>query len=249
MPFKINEFTSNFNATGYAKQGRFEVRIIPPTGQGSDGSALGRLISGLSLLGGTVGEVAGILNGLGDNVDIFHLALRADSAELPGRAVQTLDNRYYGPLRKSGYQANYVDTTITFICSEDLREKLFFERWQDLIVGEHRVAGTNPDSKAFNAGYYDDYVSSIEILQMNENNDVTYEMRLLQAYPIQVAPLPLNWASDELQRLSVTFAYNRYESDSKKLPKIISSLANLGKVRDSRTSTIRRAVRFLDRIF
>jgi len=249
MPFKINEFTSNFNAAGYAKQDRFEVRVIPPTGQGSDGSALGRLISGLSLLGGTVGEVAGILNGLGDNVDIFHLALRADSAELPGRAVQTLDNRYYGPLRKSGYQANYVDTTITFICSEDLREKLFFEKWQDLIVGEHRVAGTNPDSKAFNAGYYDDYVSSIEILQMNENNDVTYEMRLLQAYPIQVAPLPLNWASDELQRLSVTFAYNRYESDSKKLPKIISSLANLGKVRDSRTSTIRRAVRFLDRIF
>ena len=249
MAFKINEFQSNFNATGYAKQDRFEVRVIPPSSSSGGGSALGRLISGLSLLGGVVGETAGVLGGLRDEVDIFHLALRADSAELPGRAVQTLDNRYYGPLRKSGYQANYVDTTITFICSEDLREKLFFEKWQDLIVGEHRVAGTNPDSKAFNAGYYEDYISSIEVVQMNENNDVTFEMKLLEAYPLQVAPLPLNWASDDLHRLSVTFAYNRYESDKRTLPKVVSAISNLAKVRDSRTSTVRRGIRFLDRIF
>jgi hypothetical protein len=249
MVFKVNEFTSNFNAAGYAKQDRFEVRVIPPTGQGSDGSALGRLISGLSLLGGTVGEAAGILNSLGDDIDLFHLALRAESAELPGRAVQTLDNRYYGPLRKSGYQANYVDTTITFLCSEDLREKIFFERWQDLIVGEHRLPAANKNAKAFNAGYYDDYVSTIEIMQLNENNDTTFEMRLLEAYPLQVAPLPLNWASDELHKLSVTFAYNRYESEKKRLPKLFGAISNLAKVRDSRTSTVRRAIRFLDKIF
>ena len=248
MAFKINEFTSNLNATGYAKQDRFEVIINPPASQGGQ-SALGKLLSGISLLGGRVGEVAGIINGLGDTIDSNQLALRADSAELPGRSVQTLDNRYYGPIRKSGYQANYIDTTITFICSEDLREKLFFERWQDLIVGEHRLEDSPPDSRVYNAGYYDDYVSTIEVRQMNENNDVTYEMKLLEAYPLQVAPLPLNWASDELQRLSVTFAYNRYQSNSKGLPKIVSSLANLGKVRDSKTSTIRRAIRFLDKIF
>lgn len=84
---------------------------------------------------------------------------------------------------------------------------------------------------------------------MNENNDVTFEMKLIEAYPIQIAPLPLNWASDDLHRLSVTFAYNRYESEKKRLPKIFGAIANLAKVRDSRTSTIRRAVRFLDKIF
>lgn len=249
MPFKINEFTSNLNAAGYAKQDRFEVRVIPPSSSSGGGSALGRLISGLSLLGGRVGEIAGVLSSLGEGVDTFHLALRADAAELPGRAVQTLDNRYYGPLRKSGYQANYVDTTISFICSEDLREKLFFEKWQDLIVGKHREPGTNADSESFNAGYYDDYVSSIEIVQLNENNDITFEMKLLEAYPLQIAPLPLNWGSDELHKLSVTFAYNRYESEKKSLPKIVSAISSIAKIRDSRTSTVRRGIRFLNRVF
>ena len=243
MAFKINEFTSNLNAAGYAKQDRFEVRVIPPSSGSGGGSALGRLISGLSLLGGRVGEIAGVLSSLGEGVDTFHLALRADAAELPGRAVQTLDNRYYGPLRKSG------DTTISFICSEDLREKLFFEKWQDLIVGKHREPGTNADSESFNAGYYDDYVSSIEIVQLNENNDITFEMKLLEAYPLQIAPLPLNWGSDELHKLSVTFAYNRYESEKKSLPKIVSAISSIAKIRDSRTSTVRRGIRFLDRVF
>ena len=248
MAFKINEFTSSLNATGYAKQDRFEVIIPPPASQGGQ-SVLGRLLSGISLLGGRVGEVAGIINGLGDVIDSRQLTIRADSAELPGRSVQTLDNRYYGPVRKSGYQANYIDTTIGFLCSEDLREKLFFERWQDLIVGEHRLEDAPIDSRVYNAGYYDDYVATIDIKQMNENNDVTYEMKLLEAYPILVSPLSLNWGSDDLQRLSVTFAYNRYQSESKGLPKIVSALSSLAKVRDSRTSTVRRALRFLDKIF
>ena len=74
-------------------------------------------------------------------------------------------------------------------------------------------------------------------------------MKLLEAYPLQIAPLPLNWGSDELHKLSVTFAYNRYESEKKSLPKIVSAISSIAKIRDSRTSTVRRGIRFLDRVF
>jgi len=256
MPFKINEFTSRLNATGLAKQDRFEVRISPPSPGGGGASALSKLISGLSSLGGTVGDLAGIVGGVG-SVDTFHLAMRADSAELPGRGTQTLENRYYGPMQKTGYNANYINTTITFICSEDLREKLFFEKWQDLVFGNHREGETDLKMSQYNTGYYDDYVSTIEIAQFNENNDETYTIKLLEAFPAEVSPLSLSWNTDDIHRLQVSFAYRSFEDKSNSLSKTAATIFNINNaltgdsgsdVAGVNTSQVRRGLRFLNRI-
>jgi hypothetical protein len=254
MSFKINEFTSRLNATGISKQDRFEVRITPPNSGGP--SILSKLISGLSSLGGTVGDLAGIVGGIG-SVDTFHLAMRADAAELPGRTVQTLDNRYYGPIQKTGYNSNYIDTTISFICSEDHREKLFFEKWQDLIVGDHREGKNELKMSQYNSGYYDDYVSTVEIAQFNENNDETYTIKLIEAYPILVNPLSLSWNTDEIHRLQVAFAYRYFEDKSNKLSKTAATIFNGinaltgnegSNIAGINTSQVRRGLRFLDKI-
>jgi len=257
MPFKINEFTSSISATGVSKQDRFEVRITPPSPGGSGESALSRLISALSSVGGTVGQIAGIIDGFG-GVDSQHLALRASEAELPGRSTQTIENRYYGPVQKTGYQGNYVDTQITFICSEDLREKLFFEKWQDLIFGDHRTGPNNLTMKNYNAGYYDDYISTIEIFQYNENNDKTYQIKLLEAFPINVNPLSLSWGADDIHKLQVSFAFRSFEDKSNGLSKFAAGAFNLNnalgggsgrEVGGISTSNVRRGIRFLNRIF
>jgi hypothetical protein len=61
---------------------------------------------------------------------------------------------------------------MTILMSADMREKLFFEAWQDCMVGrvrdrffdQHDGGGAERSSN-FNVGYWKDYVANIEIRQ------------------------------------------------------------------------------------
>ena len=140
------------------------------------------------------------------------MAFRIEATELPGRSIQTVDYRDHGAMRKIGYNAQYMDLGITVICSEDLREKEFFDTWQDIIIGNHRSGGREARyDNQFNAGYYDDYICSIDIIQFNrQTQNPVYEIRLQEAYPLQIAPLAVSWSDSEIHKLSVNFAYRYY---------------------------------------
>jgi len=62
---------------------------------------------------------------------------RIDAVDIPGRFLTTADYKHknYGPLIKMPYGQIYSDVNITIILSEDMREKKFFEEWQNAIQG------------------------------------------------------------------------------------------------------------------
>jgi hypothetical protein len=140
------------------------------------------------------------------------LTLRAENASLPGRSVATTESTFVGPMRKLGYTAMYSEVAITFILGESYIEKEFFDKWIDAIVGDHRVKHS-PGGEKFNAGYYDDYKGTIEIQNVNRAGENTYKTRLIEAWPINMAAVALDWGSSEISKLNVTFAYRYYEHD------------------------------------
>ena len=141
------------------------------------------------------------------------LTFRAESVALPGRTIATSDYMDVGPVTKVGYSAIYLETSINFILSERYNEKEYFDQWIDTIVGPHRVQ-KNAGGNKFNAGYYDSYAGSIVIQNYGVTGQPTYKTKLIEAFPLTISPIQLDWGSDDMSKLNVTFTYRYYEHSS-----------------------------------
>jgi len=129
--------------------------------------------------------------------NLKQLTLRCDSAQLPGRHLETVQQKTYGPYEQLPFHTTYNDIDLTFIVSGDMSERNFFDAWMDFI---------NPTS-TYNMEYKDNYTSPIIITQYDMSENPMYVSTLHDAYPINVNQLDLNWASDDIHKLTVTFAY------------------------------------------
>jgi len=134
-----------------------------------------------------------------------NLNLRCESAELPSKTYGTTDQKIYGPIEKFTNQMIFNDSTFTFILSDDMSEKTFFDGWMQLI---------NPNS-TYDFAYKGDYTTSVLVNQYNVSGELTYGVSLIDAFPVSVNQLDLDWSNtDSHHKLSVTFAYTSWENTS-----------------------------------
>ena len=138
------------------------------------------------------------------------LTFRIEATNIPMRTVQSIDYKDYGYPYKIGGLPNSVEIEMQILCSPDLRERDFFLKWQDLIVGDHRT-NTSPNSNQFEIGYYNDYIGGVRIYQLNTEGLKTYEVELIEAYPMNVQGISKSWAQTDIQRMSVTMAYRYFK--------------------------------------
>jgi hypothetical protein len=130
------------------------------------------------------------------------LTYRCETAELPSKTYATVEQKFgSNPIEKYPYQVQYNDLTLSFIVSGDMSEKKFFDSWMEKI---------SPSSD-YNMKYKEDYRSFITIRQFNSLNQVTYAVNLIDAYPITVNQLDLDWSSEGYHKLTVVFAYTYWE--------------------------------------
>ena len=140
---------------------------------------------------------------LGSTIDTRTLALRCENASIPGRTIATSDLRIYGPTEKYPYQSSYEDMALTFICDDNMIEKAAFDAWMEKI---------NPQNN-WNFEYKANYVSTITIVQFDNSNNEVHKINLIDAFPIAVNQLDLDWSSDApYHKLSVVFAYTYWET-------------------------------------
>mgnify|MGYP001409860567 CR=1 FL=1 len=137
------------------------------------------------------------------------LTFLCESAELPGRAFNIADARYYGPSFKYPTQSIYTDLTLNFIIRDRLLEKEFFDDWMQII---------NPNN-SYNFEYKTNYSTTIDIIQYSAVEDPDnkgenrrgsrpiYKITCVDAWPINVNPMQTVWGEDNFHRLSVQFAY------------------------------------------
>jgi hypothetical protein len=136
------------------------------------------------------------------------LVYLCEAAEFPGRGLQAVELRYYGPNFKMPYQSVYEDINMTFLCRNEGIERQFFDDWMETI---------NP-TNTFDFEYRDNYRARIDIYHYDEEGDVDfrgnaymipqYAFTLNEAYPVLVNPQPVTWADDQFLRLGITFTYS-----------------------------------------
>jgi len=136
-------------------------------------------------------------------IDTKTLSMRVESAELPGKTITTSDARLYGPLRKVPYNLGFIDSTFTFMCSDNyLIEKRVFDDWANYII----------DQETFNVEYYDSLVGSINLQLLNEVNQILYEVEYLEAFPINVSAINVGYGQvNDYAKFSVTFSYRKWK--------------------------------------
>lgn len=138
------------------------------------------------------------------------LTLLCENAELPGRDINMIEYRHYGFIKRIPHNNQYGQAQFTFISTGDFWEKRLFDRWMDIMVPVSSGLVTYPLDNQGNHVYE----TSIIIFQYNQTGDVIYIAALNDAIPTSVAPMSLDWSSDTPHKLSVTFNFRQWVSDS-----------------------------------
>jgi hypothetical protein len=128
------------------------------------------------------------------------LSYRCENAQLPGRTFSTTEQKTYGPIEKFPYLTGYTDLDLTFIVSDDMIEKYVFDTWLEAI---------NPTATN-DFAYKSDYSTTITINQYNLMGEKTYSADFIEAYPISMNQMDLDWSADGYHKITVTFAYTRW---------------------------------------
>ena len=200
----LNEILSGYRSQdGFARANRYEVMLHAPTGEKGTGKAnLQNIFS----------QVMGVARGDGT---VRKTGLRCESISFPGRNLDTTpDTNIYGPTREIVSGFSFAEISATFVCSSDMREKLFFETWQRLAF----------DPQTWALGYYDDYVGAVDIHQLDEQDNKRYGVQLMEAFPKNIAEQPLGYGqNDTLHKINVTFSYRYWKNltDEADIPKAL----------------------------
>ena len=213
MSFSPNLFLANVRSKdGLAKPSRFEVILpIPPYISQFVGSSILETI--LNFPNSVFSNVSDAVNKAlerggpsSSSSTTRNLALQCESAELPGKTMQTADVKIYGPTFKVPYQTQYGDTSLTFLCTNDFYERKLFDRWMEAIHP------TDTNNLRFPKGEKSRYMTNIKIIQYDDFIKQIYAVELIDAFPIGVAPQALSWADDSFHRLQISFAYQKYRT-------------------------------------
>ena len=100
----LSKFQANIAVSGFARPNRYRISI---SGKGPSKAG-----------------------GFRDN-----MAMMCESIAFPGQnMMSTADTLRFGPEREFINGVSYGPITASFICSPDMREKRFFERWQEQTI-------------------------------------------------------------------------------------------------------------------
>ena len=198
----LNEIFGVFRGKGgFSRPSRYEVILVPPAGTNSN------------LFSSQMQEFRG-------DDTVRQTSLACESISFPGRNIDTTeDTNIYGPVRNIATGFSYADITATFRCSRDMREKRYFETWQKLSY--------NPAT--WSMQYYEDYVGAVQIFQLDDNDERTYGVELIEAFPKTIEAQQLDYSStDQINKLNVTFSYRWWKSlaDEANLPQPLQDRIN-----------------------
>ena len=185
---------------GFARPNRFMADFILPKGVTTEFVSLG-------LKNETKGST--LVGELTQNSEVQR-GLRAyiESVDMPGRNLDTVDFRTYGPKRQivNGHSFS-GEITMSVYCDKYLRQRSFFEMWQKAAFDQ----GTN------NVHFYDEYTGGMRIYQLgsfagNADRDrVAYGVELFEVFPKTISAVSYSQGeSSDIQKISVVLAFRNW---------------------------------------
>lgn len=151
----------------------------------------------------------------GSAIAVSQLAsLYVEQVSFPMLNIASKGFKIFGPTYQRPFTSEYggEGISITFHVDRDMRIKKYFDDWMHTIV----------DPEDFTVGYPADYTTNINIRQLNELDNVTYEIDLLEAFPRNMNLMELNNASsNQTHRLNILFAYRYWKEVGASNPNVI----------------------------
>ena len=138
----------------------------------------------------------------GNPAELKNLTVRCDSVTVPGRGFSTTPYRFYGPARNMPYEPIYSgEINISVILSADLRERKFFEDWMNFVCSRDN----------FKFGYYDDYITDLEITVFGKDEAPTHKFFVEEVYPKSIGDLQMGYDKDnDYLRQDITLSFRKY---------------------------------------
>ena len=129
-------------------------------------------------------------------------AMMCESLEFPGQnMMSSADTLRFGPQREFINGVTYGSIQAGFICSPDLREKRFFELWQQETM----------DMVTWEPKYYADYIGGMKIYQLDRANNATYVVELFEVYPKTITAQDIgNATSDAYQTVTLELDFHHW---------------------------------------
>lgn len=223
----LTKFKSTVEKQGLARNTRWEMRIYPPKGLGKSfdlggGFSLNANLPGIDMIDNGIEQINNLsfdLPGLSfqNNLELptlgymmqnqggklDKLTLYCNMVNLPERDIQNFEWREFGESRQMGVgHNNSRGISVSYYCSEDMRERKFFEEWQNLIF--------NPSNKR--KAFYDDYIGRMEIVKYSadwKTQEAVY--RVHEVYPSNIAAQTMVYEGTSVLRLDIQFKMYNYE--------------------------------------
>ena len=201
----LQEFIASMNKSGgFARTARYAVRIIPPAN-------LVRLAEETSIAGPGSERDFGTTFDNPNAVNMLSLAnqvgqqinLHCNSVSMPGHDLQAQDVQHgSAPGRQMVTSHDYAGTiAASFYLDSHLRERHFFEQWQKMAVS----------TTTHKANYYDDYIGTMEIFQLDGDGRITYGIKATEVYPTTIAGIEYGYANaNTIATQAVNFQYRQW---------------------------------------
>ena len=158
------------------------------------------------------------------------VSLFCEAAVLPPQIIGVKQQRIIGPSyqRPVGVEFGGEGLPMTFLLDREMDIKGFFDSWLNKIV--HPLQ--------FYVSYPDQYITNIDIHQLDEQNNYTYSIRLVDAFPRSMNIVDLNHSNqNQVSKLNVNFAYRRWHSSQK-----LSNKVPYAATEDSISNTERKSL-------
>lgn len=203
MAFNIEEFNSSISNYGVLQPNKFLVYFATPR------------------------SLAGTFSNSGNplfNLDTSYLMqMRAEQARIPGINIMTVDNNRYGlgVMQRMPFNAQFTDTSITFIADGKGEIYKYFYSWFTSIIDFNGSASSNMNGAfmanpqpSYTMGYKDDYVTDIYILVFDNIGNLAKQIILYNAFPNTMNDINLDWGNtNSLMKITVGFTFKEWSMD------------------------------------
>jgi hypothetical protein len=131
------------------------------------------------------------------------ISLMCEATTLPQLSITVRPLKIFGPAHQRPHAIEFGGEGLpfTFLVDQDMTQKKFFDQWMASIV----------DINLFTVNSDDNYKTTIQIYQLNNESKRVYAIELLEAFPRSMNMMELNQASrDTFHRCTINFAFRRW---------------------------------------
>jgi len=129
--------------------------------------------------------------------------LHCSTVSMPGHDLQAMEQQHgSAPGREIVRSHDYAGTiAATFYLDSHLRERHFFEQWQRSAV----------NTQTHKANYYDNYIGTMEIYQLDGEGEITYGIKATEVYPTTMAGIEYAYSnSNTIATQVINFQYRQW---------------------------------------